>query len=260
MPSGSFGRPSCAAEDADQVVDLVVVRRDVVVGDRPVVAEAVEALAAGSRRGRSGARCGPSDSCGRRACARATSRTACPARRCTARPRCPSRRSQASNSPNGRSVVEAPRRGESYGQVNIVESRGGVPRAARLEQHHVRRRPWSARWRPCRRRRRSRRCRRRTPSAGPGGSSAHHGCGEFGKLRASQRPASGTGGSSSKAIVAESAEPPLPCTYLTVMGWIPAASATIPVRSASECQPSLSTTTFPPISSTLPSSELRAIV
>ena len=34
------------AEDADQLVDLVVVRLDVIVGDRPVVAEAIEALAA----------------------------------------------------------------------------------------------------------------------------------------------------------------------------------------------------------------------
>src|SRR5712664_2418526 len=29
---------------------------------------------------------------------------------------------QASNSPNGRSAVEAPRRGDSYGQVSIAES------------------------------------------------------------------------------------------------------------------------------------------
>src|ERR1051325_5514492 len=30
---------------------------------------------------------------------------------------------QASNSPNGRSVVDFPRRGDSYGQVSIAESR-----------------------------------------------------------------------------------------------------------------------------------------
>src|SRR3954471_59204 len=29
---------------------------------------------------------------------------------------------QPSNSPNGRSLVDAPRRGDSYGQVNIAES------------------------------------------------------------------------------------------------------------------------------------------
>ena len=46
MPSGSFGRSLLAAEDADERVDPVVVRLHVLVGDRPVVAETIEALPA----------------------------------------------------------------------------------------------------------------------------------------------------------------------------------------------------------------------
>jgi hypothetical protein len=43
MPSGSFSIPLVGAEDPDQLVELVVVGLDVVVADRPVVAEAVAA-------------------------------------------------------------------------------------------------------------------------------------------------------------------------------------------------------------------------
>ena len=79
MPSGSLCRPVSAAwfdaEYADEAVELVVVRLDVVVGDRPVVAEAVDDSCAGSRQARSAARCGPSGGSGHRACGRGTTAT-----------------------------------------------------------------------------------------------------------------------------------------------------------------------------------------
>src|SRR5205814_8732986 len=44
-PVRLVGEVFLAAEDPDQPIDLVVVGRDVLVGDRPIVAEAVSALA-----------------------------------------------------------------------------------------------------------------------------------------------------------------------------------------------------------------------
>ena len=84
-PSGVFSRPSCVPKDADQLLGLVVIGRQIVVGNGPVEALAVAAVRLEIVEDPCGGRCGHSGWYARPACARDTTEIRCPVRWCRVR-------------------------------------------------------------------------------------------------------------------------------------------------------------------------------
>ena len=126
---GRAADPFLRAGDADERLGLVVVRREILVADRPVDTRVRHVSSAGSRNQRTAASRGRSDSCGRRGRAIGTRRNRCQARRCTARPRAARRRNVAlyvnGERPKYPSAFgPTPRCGTSYGHMCSLKSPG----------------------------------------------------------------------------------------------------------------------------------------